>query len=1447
MRVCVHEWFEEQVYHTPDAIAVEFGSERLSYQALNQRANALACYLKALNVGPETLVGVCLERSLDLIISLLGILKAGGAYLPIDPAYPKERIAFILQDAQVPLLLTTQAYLTCVPTDGMQVICLDTEVERLTPTITTENNLPRLAEAHNLAYVIYTSGSTGQPKGVMIEHRALMNFIEGAQQSFEIVASDRVLQFSSISFDAAIEEIFMTLTQGATLVLRTPEMLNSIGTFLSACRDYQITVLDLPTAFWHKLCVGLEFAKMPADIRMVLIGGDRAHVSSLEQWNKYASPNIRLVNTYGPTESTVVATVCDIAGPHSVVDSRRQEKNQIPIGKPLSNIQAYVLNAEQKPVEENTPGELYLSGLSLARGYLNKEALTNEKFIFKDTEDGQKIRLYKTADLVQYRSDGYLEFLERTDHQVKVRGFRVDLREIEDVLAQHPLVRESLVAAKEDAAGQKYLVAYVLQNYNKQVYSGFNLEPLDIEQMTQWQKIHNNEQLNPIHNTWDKTFNISGWINSYTGTLINEEEMKEWVDNTVTRIQELQPKKILEIGCGTGLLLFRLAPQCEVYVGTDFSETALLYVQQQLDSLEIDLPQVSLNQRRADELHDFEPQSFDVVVLNSVIQYFPSIDYLLKVIENALQVIKPGGSLFIGDIRNYLLLEPFAAAVELSKSTNETSGRTVLQNIYNRLYREEELTLDPTFFLALQKKFPQISKAQVLLKRGEHLNELTSFRYDVVLQIESTREPEMKWLEMNWVQENLSIEKIYQFLEQEQCQALKVNSVPNQRVWKYIYALNTVKSLDPSQSIGFLKEKLTLDDQSLGVDPEEFWKFSQTLPYEVTVSWEKSDTEGSYQIFFQRKCDSDDVSPASSQILSLEHHSFNELSIDSHSYFWTQNESTLPQLDHEQWHKYANNPLKSKMDRDLSIKLRSYVKERLPIYMLPSSFVVLDDFPLTPSGKVDRRALPSPRFFRAKLHTDVDPPKTDLEKELVQLWARILEIDEIGIKDSFLELGGDSLRLIELGNQIESSYSIEFSLASFFENPTVSGIAKQINQKTGLASLKSNEYMTLEQLDSEAFLDESYSFDKQKSQFCAAPKAILLTGATGFVGTFLLYELLQQTDAIIYCLVRADSKTQAYQRLRHSLERYFPDFRFPFSRVIPVIGDISKLLLGLSKKEFDALSEIIDTIYHGAANVNLLHPYSVLRNVNVLGTKSIIQFANHIKVKTVHYTSTLDVFESLISTGASTIYEDDSIAQGYGMAGGYAQSKWVAERLLIELTKQGGPICIFRPGMVSGDHRTGLCNPGDLLSRLLGSFTQLKIAPATDLILDMTPVSYVAKAIVYLSLREKSLGKAFHLVNPNSRDISRVIEDLNSLGKNIKIVDYEFWKGQVSTQENLLKPFKKHISEEVFGGKTRLEVWLSGQQTFDYKNTIMGLYGSGISCPRVDKNLLEKYITNLSI
>lgn len=1416
MRVCTHEWFEEQVCQTPNASAVVFGTDSLSYQELNQRANSLAHYLRQLNVGPETLVGLCLERSLDMIVALLAILKAGGAYVPIDPYYPKERIALILEDSQVSILLTAQTLVSALPAHAAKVVCLDTEWER----IAQENscNPVPFAEAHNLAYVIYTSGSTGKPKGVMIEHRSLMNFVQGAGQAYGVVAGDRVLQFSSICFDAATEEVFITLTQGAKLILLAPEMLNSISGFFKACRDHDLTVLDLPTAFWHKVCAELPTLAFPETVRLVLIGGERVQPCWLDLWKQYVNPTVRLVNAYGPTEATVVATCCDLTGS----DAIQRQENRIPIGKPLLNTQTHVFDSELQPVSKGIVGELYLSGIGLARGYLNRPELTSRQFIVKQINETQTIRLYKTGDLARYREDGHLEFLDRMDHQVKIRGFRIDLGEIETVLEQHPSVYEAIAIAKEDSIGQRRLVAYVLQNRQKLEEDRLKHQFLELEQIKQWRLIHNDDQLNPAKSNWDKTFNISGWLSSYTDALIPDREMQEWVDNTITRIQALHPERVLEIGCGTGLLLFRLAPQCISYMGTDFSETALDYVHQQLNQSSLHLPQVSLDQRRADDFEGIQPKSFDTVILNSVLQYFPSVDYLLEVLEQAVQVIKPGGSLFIGDIRSYLLLEAFAVSVEVSRASDDLSVRELWQNIHNRLHHEEELTLDPAFFTALQQRLPQITQVQILLKRGKFQNELTPFRYDVILQIGSTPDPSIEYPELDWQKQQLTISKLQQVLQDECPQAFVVSRVPNRRVLTAVNAVKLLKDSNCPASAGKLRQELAQVNRQKGIDPEDFWQLSQTLPYDVTVSWMNSDTEGSYQVLFQQK--SLNPHPQARPIGSLQ----------------------LPNKHFARsWSAYANNPLKAKIDSDLIAQLRTYLKQQLPDYMLPLTFVVLDSFPLTPNGKVDRVALPSPSSDRPLLSTKFVAPQTPLEQELASLWSKVLEIDEIGVNDRFLDLGGDSLRLIQLTSQIEALYSVSISIADFFEVPTISGLLCQIQKRDPLGAAAS-ERMTLKQLQNEVSLDNSFHVQTLDGSGWTTPKSIFLTGATGFIGAFILYELLQQTEATVYCLVRAESITQAYQRLRYTFQRYLLDVEFPYARIKPVIGDITRPLLGIPNEQFEKLSSTLDVIYHSAANVNLLYPYAALKAGNVIGTKSVIKLATHIKTKPVHYVSTLDVFESLAATGVPVIYENDSIAQGDGVIGGYPQSKWIAEQLITEAAAQGLPTCIYRPGMVTGHHQTGISNPDDLMCRFLGSFVQLKCAPDLDLMIDMTPVDYVGKAIVYLSRQQGSLGKAVHLVNPNPIGIDRLLHDLNRIGHSVNKVPYETWKTAIMTKENFLSPLKNIITEPVWGNLTRLEIWLSGNQVFDCSNTSIGLRDSGIECPSIDHYLVEKYMTYIS-
>ena len=451
----VTRMFERQVELTPNAIAVVHDAEAITYSDLNARANRLAHYLKQLGVGAESRVGICIPRSPATVTTVFAILKAGGAYVPLDPAYPKDRLAFMLSDSGADVLLTQSTLADQFPDYRGKLVCLDTDVEEIA--VPGSGNLAGAAKPADAAYVIYTSGSTGKPKGTLIEHRSLLNFTQAASNEYQIVDTDRVLQFASLSFDTSAEEIFPALTRGATLVLRTDSMLSSAEHFLQACREFGITVLDLPTAYWHELTDDLvaEKLSLPKSIRLVILGGEKALPERLAVWRKHVRGSVRLLNSYGPTEATIVATVCDL----STADANAV--SEAPIGRPIANALVYVLDPNLRPVPVGLPGELYIGGAGLARCYLNQPELTSQKFIPNPFADKRAPRIYRTGDLVCYRPDGNLEFLGRIDNQVKIRGFRIELEEIEQAIRAHTKVAEAVVLAAEDGSNKK-LVAYVV-------------------------------------------------------------------------------------------------------------------------------------------------------------------------------------------------------------------------------------------------------------------------------------------------------------------------------------------------------------------------------------------------------------------------------------------------------------------------------------------------------------------------------------------------------------------------------------------------------------------------------------------------------------------------------------------------------------------------------------------------------------------------------------------------------------------------------------------------------------------------------------------------------------------------------------------------------------------------------------------------------------------------
>ncbi|MBW4626901.1 MAG: amino acid adenylation domain-containing protein [Brasilonema octagenarum HA4186-MV1] len=529
--------------------------------------------------------------------------------------------------------------------------------------------------------------------------------------------------------------------------------------------------------------------------------------------------------------------------------------------------------------------------------------------------------------------------------------------------------------------------------------------------------------------------------------------------------------------------------------------------------------------------------------------------------------------------------------------------------------------------------------------------------------------------------------------------------------------------------------------------------------------------------------------------------------------------------------------------------LRSFLQDKLPKYMIPSVFVLIDSLPLTPNGKVDRRSLSRSRdlygkpsgsggnFFASKLQAPNQDrsilndafvaPRTKVERQLAQIWTQVLSVESVGIHDNFFELGGHSLLLVQMLARVRETFQLELPVLSLFQAPTIAGLAEAIEGRGDSTDLYA-----------EAVLDQAI-------RPVTEPQRLFLTGATGFIGAFLLCELLREfPQAKIYCLVRATSAYVGKQKIRQNLERYLLWNNELNSRIIPVVGDLSQPLFGLNQQQFGELAREIDVIYHNGAFVNLIYPYAALRAVNVLGTQEILRLASLFKVKPVHFISTLDVFQSPTYQQMKVILESDELADCEGLSNGYAQSKWVAEKLVMTAKERGIPVCIYRLGTIVGHSQTGASPTNDLISRMLKGFIDLKSAPDLDLSLNLTPVDYVSKAIAYLSRQKTSVGKAFHIGNPQPLPMRQLVRSINDLGYSVRFISYEQWQTNLLNSNNYqeagLSPVVSLFTEKISPKQqTYLETSALVCQTFDYQNTLNGLAGTSIACPPVSLKLVN--------
>ena len=612
-------------------------------------------------------------------------------------------------------------------------------------------------------------------------------------------------------------------------------------------------------------------------------------------------------------------------------------------------------------------------------------------------------RLYRSGDLARRLSNGDLEFHGRADDQVKIRGFRIELAEIEAVLAEADAVAEALAIVREDQPGDQRLVAYIVPNFNAAREDNVR------DWIEQWGQTFEETYTQPSSQD-DQTFNITGWNSSYTGQELPAEEMREWLDDTIARIKALKPRRVLEIGCGSGMLLYRLAGDTDDYWATDFSATALASVQALVQRH--NWQHVRLLHREGCQFDGLPEAAFDTVIINSVIQYFPGIGYLLSVLDGVFRCLAPGGSVFLGDLRHLPLLKAFHVSTELFNADDHLSRDEFRHRVNRSFDRDEELVLAPALFAALKTRFPTISHIEAQPKLSRARNEMSLFRYDAVLRTAQVEPFAPEW--EDWLREPLSLAGLRERLAVGASIAIK--NIPHLGLWEENQCLRWLGQTDGHPTVGLFRRGIENEADAEGLKPADLAALADEMGLELTLACTPDDQEGRFDACFH--------APGLLPLTPL---------------------SCLP-APRKDWAAFANDTSRGRFLARLIPALRLHAANKLPAYMVPGAFVTLERLPLTPSGKLNRSALPPPEAMRIESEHSFMPPRSDTERKLCELWAEVLGLHQVGRDDDFFALGGHSLLATQLISRVRKAFRIEIPLRVVFNHPTVHALAAEIDK-----------------------------------------------------------------------------------------------------------------------------------------------------------------------------------------------------------------------------------------------------------------------------------------------------------------------------------------------------------------------------------------------------------------
>jgi amino acid adenylation domain-containing protein/thioester reductase-like protein/non-ribosomal peptide synthase protein (TIGR01720 family) len=1457
---CIHHLIEAQAAQNPDAIAVVFEDQFLTYGQLNTQANQLAHYLQQFGVAPDVPVGLFLERSTDLIVSLLAILKAGGAYLPLDPALPAESLAFRLQDTHASTLLTQSSLAQQFPDLTAHIICVDAHHDIISQACS--DNPVSAVKPANLVYILFTSGSTGKPKAVAVEHQQLFNYIYAVSDRLELQDCQSFATVSTIAADLGNTAIFPALCLGKSLHVISSERITNPDGLAAYFQLHRIDCLKIVPSHLSALLECANPQQVLPQQRLIL-GGETCHWQLIERVSENA-PKCQIFNHYGPTETTVGALTYPIRF--------KQSTETVPIGYPLANTQVYVLDSQMRPVPLGAPGELYIGGAGVARGYLNRPELTRDRFIpnsfledstVTQTSALSSTSLYRTGDIVRYLEDGTLEFLGRIDHQVKLRGFRIELGEIEAILRQQDAVKEAVVLLQDDRPGNKHLVAYIVPASEQT--TGDDLRRVLRSQLPEYMIPAAFVLLKSLPLTPNGKVDRQALPSSeHTRTEVAQTyvaprtQIEQQLADLWTQILGVQPIGIydnfFELG-GDSILSMQLiakanqaglhltpkqlfeyqtiAKLSEISTGNS-AETAnshhTIEAEQGLVTGSVPLTPI---QHWFFEQMLSEPHHWNQAVLLEVRQRLNS-DLLKQAVEHLLNHHDALRSRFINQqfIWQQTISHPDEeipfTQIELSKRSPEEQ-RSTIETIAAEIQTSLDLTNGPLMRV-------------ILFDLGaEQPNRLLLVIHHLVVD------------GVSWRVLLEDLQAVYQQLNQHEDVQLppKTTSFKHwaEQLRQYTHSSKLQQELD------YWLAQSHLPIPRLPVDFEGTNTIADTCTLSVTLSVEETQTllqtvPAAYQTQINEVLLTallqayTEWTGERSLYLDLEGHGREEI-------FDTVNLSRTVG-----WFTTLFPVRLSLEDSGLSTTLQAVRKQLRCIpnrgigYGVLRYLVEAPQLKHIPQAEIRFNYLGQSDQLFSETSLFVLAQESSGQSRSPQSHRQYL-LDITGIVTQ------GQLRLDWTYSQaIHHSSSIEDVAQRCLKELRSLITQAQVLQpsRSSQSSQRATETEVVAALNADAVLDPTIYPERPYTHPVTKPTQILLTGATGFVGAFLLHELLQQTQADIYCLVRSSDAEAALHRIQSNLASYglWSDDRR--DRIIPIVGDLAQPRLGLSEKQFKKFAEQLDAIYHNGASINLVYPYSALKASNVLGTQEILRLSSQTKSKPIHYISTLSAATAENYRGVSVVRELAHLTHLDAPYGGYAQTKWIAEKLIKAAHDRGLPVSIYRLGRVSGHSQTGVCNLNDRLYRMLKGFIQLGFTPDVDTIVDMTPVDYVTQAIAELSQCQDSLGKVFHIFNPHPIRSSDLFDWIRSFGYPLQQASNQQWqaallKEQAHSTDNALYPLMPFFAGREANDPQQMQFSEDSFSTvefpFDPHNTLRKQINLSLDCPPADAALLQTYFSYL--